>query len=223
MKFNLTSGWEDGIADLTECLIKALSDGKNVLWILSGGSNITASVQIIDSIAMDLRPNLSVMLGDERYGYVGHPDSNWEQLLNAGFSTDNVRILPILEKGLDLQQTAQKFNEMAEHELNSHDLVIGQLGIGSDGHIAGILPHSPATDSQEYAAGYEADDFKRLTLTFKALRQLSSAYVFAFGYTKKDTLERLKNTSAELIDQPSQILKEIKEAYLYNDQIGEPA
>ena len=83
MNFVMTTGWEDGIADLTEKLIKALSEGKSVLWLVSGGSNIKASVQIIDSISMDLRTNLSVMLADERYGPLGHTDSNWEQLLHG--------------------------------------------------------------------------------------------------------------------------------------------
>ena len=223
MYFKMTTGWEDGIADLTERLIKALSDDKSVLWLLSGGSNITASVQIIDSISMDLRTNLSVMLADERYGYVGHADSNWEQLLNAGFSTDNVRILPVLEKGLSLEDTIQKYDEMAKIELSNNDLIIAQLGIGSDGHIAGILPSSPAVSNKYYVAGYEAQDYKRLTLTFKSLRQVSEAYVFAFGYTKKETLEKLRDTNTSLAEQPSQILKELNEAYLYNDQIGDQA
>lgn len=216
----MTTGWEDGIANLTERLIKALSDGKSVLWLVSGGSNINASVQIIDSISMDLRTNLSVMPADERYGYIGHPDSNWDQLLHAGFSTDNVRILPILEKGLSLDQTIQKYNDLAKNELQNHDLVIAQLGIGADGHIAGILPSSPAVKSQDYATGYVADDFKRMTLTFKSLRLISEAYVFAFGYTKKETLEKLRDTNTAIELQPCQVLKQIKQAYLYNDQIG---
>ena len=217
----MTTGWEDGIADLTEKLIKALSEGKSVLWLVSGGSNIKASVQIIDSISMDLRTNLSVMLADERYGPLGHTDSNWEQLLQAGFSTDNVRIQPILESGLSFEDTIQKYNSLAEHELNNHDLVIAQLGIGSDGHIAGILPNSPAITNDQYATGYEALDYKRLTLTFRSLKLISQAYVFAFGYTKKDTLLKLRDTDAKLNDQPCQILKQLKKACLYNDQIGD--
>jgi 6-phosphogluconolactonase/glucosamine-6-phosphate isomerase/deaminase len=85
LKFILTTSWEDGIADLTAHLITELRAGKRVLWLLSGGSNIRAIVEVMDSIDDSLTPNLSLLLADERFGPVGHHDSNWQQLLDAGF------------------------------------------------------------------------------------------------------------------------------------------
>lgn len=218
----MTTGWEDGIADLTERLIKSLSDGKSVLWLVSGGSNIAASVQIMDSISLDLRQNLTVTLADERYGEAGHPDSNWQQLLDAGFSTDNVRIKPVLEQRDNPEKTAKRYDEMMRTELSNNDEVIAQLGIGPDGHIAGILPDSEACkDTNQYVIGYDSEPFDRLTITFKAFQKITCAYVFAFGYTKKETLEALATKNLDLCTQPAQILKQLKKACVYNDQVGE--
>ncbi len=61
----------------------------------------------------------------------------------------------------------------------------------------------------------------RLTLTFSALRQLTAAYVFAFGKPKQKTLMSLQKEALPLEQQPAQILNELPEAYLYSDQVGE--
>ncbi len=60
MKYILTAGWDDGVADLTERLVKELAGRKRVLWLVSGGSNIPASVQIMDNISGSLSEHLSV-------------------------------------------------------------------------------------------------------------------------------------------------------------------
>ncbi|PIZ63891.1 hypothetical protein COY17_00040 [Candidatus Saccharibacteria bacterium CG_4_10_14_0_2_um_filter_52_9] len=222
MKYVLTTGWEDGVAALAERLGRELGEGRRVLWLVSGGSNITASAQIATTLSPDLSRNLSVMLVDERYGSVGHADSNWAQLMEAGFDAGQASLLPILEAGLDFDQTVERFGLLANKAFDKHDLVIAQLGIGDDGHIAGILPDSPATSEQQsLVAGFKTPSLQRLTLTFPALRQIDVAYAFAFGEPKLAALTALKTQSLSLAEQPSQILKELPEAYLYSDQIGD--
>lgn len=222
MKYILTAGWDDGIADLIARLVKELSGSKRVLWLTSGGSNITASVQVMDNIAAGQSRNLTVSLADERYGASGHKDSNWAQLMQAGFNGKNAKLLPVLEEGASFEEAIRNYNELVKQEYARNDIVIAQLGIGSDGHTAGILPKSPAAEEQTaLVAGYENPPFKRLTLTFHALRQVTAAYAFAFGEPKQPALEKLQSGSAELRLQPAQILNELPEAYLYSDQVGE--
>src|SRR6185437_3559960 len=97
MKYILTAGWDDGMADLTERLVRELAGNKRVLWLVSGGSNIPASVQIMSNISTDLSRRLTVMLADERYGEPGHPESNWEQLEQAGFEGKNASLVRTLK------------------------------------------------------------------------------------------------------------------------------
>ncbi|HTB48773.1 MAG TPA: 6-phosphogluconolactonase [Verrucomicrobiae bacterium] len=223
MKYILTAGWDDGVADLTRRLAGELDSGQQVLWLVSGGSNISASVQIMGNVSAQLSQHLSIMLADERYGPVGHTDSNWAQLLQAGFNAKQAKLLPILEADKTFEQTIEHYNELATSAFDAADVVIAQLGIGEDGHIAGILPDSPATQQETaLVSGYESSPLKRLTLTFPALRRITAAYAFAFGANKQAALVTLQERTLELSQQPSQILKQLPEAYLYSDQLTTP-
>lgn len=222
MQFILTTDWEDGIANLAHRLVQELHTGKNVLWLLSGGSNIKASVTVMDAISEEYSRQLTVMLADERYGDVGHADSNWAQLLAAGFDAKHAQMLPILEDGLSLEQTARHYEKLVNWAFADADVVVAQLGIGADGHVAGILPGSPA--AQEFTkpvAAYTGEDFERLTLTIPALQATSVVFAFAFGETKHQALSTLQSSELALAEQPAQLLKQVPEAYIYNDQIGE--
>lgn len=222
MKYILTSGWDDGIADLTARLARDLAAGKRVLWLTSGGSNIQATAQIMENISADLSKNLTISLIDERYGEIGHENSNWAQLLQTGFDGKQATLWPVLEAGLSLEETATRFDQFMQAAGSNFDAIIGQLGIGDDGHIAGILPDSPAcAETEALAVSYESTPYRRVTLTFAGLRTLSVAYTFAFGEPKKAALERLHNETLSLSTQPAQILKELSEAYLYSDQVGD--
>jgi 6-phosphogluconolactonase/glucosamine-6-phosphate isomerase/deaminase len=221
MKYILTAGWDDGVAALIERLVRELAGGKRVLWLLSGGSNIPTSVQVMDNISDEQSKGLSISLIDERYGEPGHPDSNWAQLLEAGFDGKQATLLPVLADDLDFQAAAKRYGEMIEKAFGDNDAVIAQLGIGPDGHVAGILPGSPAAEATGPVAAYEAPPLKRLTLTVPMLERLSAAYVFAFGRPKLQALQTLQNEDLDPKEQPAQILKRLKEAYVYSDQVGE--
>lgn len=222
MKFILTSGWDDGVADLTGRLVRELADGRRVLWLVSGGSNIPASVRVMTNISGPLSKGLSISLIDERWGEPGHKDSNWQQLLQAGFDGKRASLLPVLRPGSDFKQAVKDYESLLERAFADNDTAVGQLGIGPDGHIAGILPGSKAaSEDKAMAVGYDAPPLKRLTMTFPALRRLDAAYAFAFGGPKRQTLESLLSKKLSLDEQPARILDELAEAYVYNDQVGE--
>ena len=221
MKYILTAAWDDGVADLTARLVRELAAGKKVLWLLSGGSNIATSAQIMDNISASQSKHLTVSLIDERYGEPGHADSNWAQLMQAGFKGKQATLLPVLKEGAGFEQTLEDYTKLAEQAFDGNDVIIAQLGIGPDGHVAGILPDSPAVTAQGMVAGYDAPPLRRLTLTFPALRRVQAAYVFAFGKPKHKALTMLRDGALPLAEQPAQILKELSEAYLYSDQVGE--
>jgi 6-phosphogluconolactonase/glucosamine-6-phosphate isomerase/deaminase len=220
MRFIYCEGTDRGIADISERLTAELAADRRVLWLVCGGSNIVAEVAIMRNVPAELSANLTVTLTDERYGEVGHADSNWQQLLTAGFDIKAGKALPVLG-GESLERTTTDYAALAERALEAADLAVVVFGIGGDGHIAGILPDSPAAhQSAELAAGYDSPPYTRLTLTFPALRRLDVAYALAFGDAKRAALQRLKTEDLELAEQPSQILKQLPEAYLYSDQIG---
>ncbi len=191
------------------------------LWIISGGSNIPLSVEAMNRIDYDLSANLTVALADERYGPYGHPDSNWTQLKTAGFDPKRAQIIEVLTSdNPSLENTVQNYANAISQAFYENEHRVGQFGMGADGHIAGILPGSPAShETSDLVVGYQSDPFTRITLTFEAIKQLNVAFLIAGGNTKHDQLVKLTSQDAPLSEQPAQIIKQITEAYVYNDQI----
>lgn len=221
MQFVKTNGWDKGIRELTKRLSGELASGKRVLWLVCGGSNIPAAVRVMKALPREDTKNLTIFLTDERYGEVGHINSNAKQLHDAGFQPKDAVFVAMLNPGFSMEETQERYAQALERAVDHADIVIGQFGIGADGHIAGILPHSLAVNALGWIVGYEAPHYMRVTLTFEALRHVKTAYAMVFGEDKKDALTKLRDESIELAKQPSQILKELSEAYVYNDQIGE--
>lgn len=207
-------------ANLTERLTEELQADRRVLWLVPGGSNIALSVAIMKALPAGKLANLTCMLTDERYGKPGHTDSNWQQLAEAGFMDRHVRFLTTLAPDLTIEDTCRQFAEVAEAAMDQADVIIGQFGIGGDGHIAGVLPRTAAVtdDADNLVVGYDGGTYQRITLTPPALRRIDAAYAFVYGESKQAALSRLKAENLPLAEQPSQILKELPEAHVYTDQ-----
>jgi 6-phosphogluconolactonase/glucosamine-6-phosphate isomerase/deaminase len=209
-------------APLFDRLLKEVQNPqtKRVLWLVSGGSNIALSVTIMDHLPDDLTPKLAIALTDERFGPVGFSDSNFQQLLDAGFQPKQATFLPVLVPDLDLEATRQRYEDAITTAFESADVIIAQFGIGTDGHIAGILPDTSSVSNTNFVVAYQTEQYTRLSLTLEALKGVTAAYVFAFGSDKQTALEKLSK-DIPLDDEPSQILKQIPDSYVYNDQMGE--
>jgi len=223
MQFVKTTGWDTGTKALTKRLTDELKRSKRVLWLVCGGSNIPAATKVMAALPEEETKNLAIFLTDERYGEIDHVDSNAKQLYQAGFHTKQAIFVPVLAPGFSLAETQERYGQAVKRAFEHADVIIAQFGMGADGHIAGILPRSEAVEADGWVAAYEAPHYTRVTLTFEALRHITAAYVMAFGEGKKHALEQLRDESLPLVDEPAQILKELPEAFVYNDQIGDKA
>jgi len=211
----------DGSAPLLDRLTEELEAGQHVLWLVSGGSNIPMSAAVMRDIPDVLTKNLTIYLTDERYGEIGHADSNAFQLEQAGFDPKQARMVNILARGLSLEETSEQYALSIAAAFEASDIVIAQIGMGPDGHILGALPGSPAVDSDKLVVGYKSETFTRVTLTLKAAKEnIDIAYVFAFGEGKHEALHNLLNRDLPLNKQPAQVLKQLPECYVYNDQLA---
>jgi 6-phosphogluconolactonase/glucosamine-6-phosphate isomerase/deaminase len=210
----------EGSEPLLKRLITELSEDKRVLWLVPGGSNIGLAVKVMEGISEDLSRNLTIYLTDERFGEVGHEDSNAFQLQQAGFDPKQARQVNVLAPGLTLEQTTEQYAMSLSAALENTEVLIAQIGMGPDGHILGALPGTKAADSDKLVVGYVTEQYTRITITPKALVEYKAiAYMFAFGDNKREALLNLLDKNLSLVDQPAQIVKQLPEAYIYNDQI----
>ncbi len=203
-------------------ILKELKLGKRVLFFLTGGSGIEVGAnvsKILEKMPDENLKNLTIMLTDERYGPVGHMDSNWQQLMEKGFSLPQATLIPVLT-GDDVDVTTQKFNQELKTALAKDSYKIGLFGIGADGHTAGILPYSSAIDSPDLAYNCKTEKFERITITPKTILALDEAVVYAKGEEKWKTLQELqteKDIEKNIENQPAQILKSIQKLKIFSD------
>jgi 6-phosphogluconolactonase/glucosamine-6-phosphate isomerase/deaminase len=205
---------------LSHAIATHLTKGERVLWLVPGGSAIQVAAAVSGQLRGHSLKNLAVTLTDERYGPVGHPDSNWHQLEQAGFSLPGAELMPVLS-GADMEATTANFAATLERELARADYRLGFFGIGPDGHTAGMLPDSPAVTAQGFASGYSAN-YERITMTVPAIRRLDEAVVYAVGENKWPVLDQLEG-QVELTKQPAQALKPVSKLTIFNDYKGEAA
>ena len=201
-------------------VMNKLASGKRVLLFLTGGSSTIVGVKIAELLRRRWFQNLTVMLTDERYGPIGHTDSNWQQMLDKGFSLSQAKLIPILT-GDNRDTTTEKFNIALNEEFMRAEYKIGLFGIGTDGHTAGILPQSRAVRSKDLAFGYDTPTFSRITITPKAIGKLDEAVVWAHGKDKWPVLKNLEEKKILLSKQPAQILKKVPLLTIFSDYKNE--
>ena len=136
-----------------------------------------------------------------------------------GFDFGDASAQPVLT-GKTLDQTATDYSQMLKADLKNTDYSVALAGMGADGHIMGIKPKSPSTNSGHLAAGYKWDDFVRLTATPKFVEQLDEVVVYAMGLEKWPQFDDLEK-GIKLDDQPAQVLKQVKKVTIFNDYKGE--
>lgn len=208
---------------LASSILKQLKSGKRVLFFVTGGSSISVGSKVSKILReypdKNLLKNLTVTLTDERYGKIGHPDSNWQQLKDRDFDIPQVKFIPILT-GDDRNTTIEKFNKILNTELmvnKENKYKIGLFGIGSDGHTAGILPESVVVNSEELVAGCDTPTFSRITITPKMIEKFDEAIVWAQGKDKWKIVENLLGADIPITKQPAQILKKVPLLTIFSD------
>lgn len=208
------------VADKLAKVIASHLKREEVLWLLSGGSVAKVAVECSSKLRGADLSRLTVSLADERLGPVGHPDSNWKQLIEAGFSLPGATLHPLLV-GRDIRQAIASAKDFFNKTLSLPAYKIALLGMGADGHTAGILPGSPAIKSDEAVVAYRAGDFERLTLGLSAISNLDEAFLYAKGPDKAGQLADLAAKDIDPRSQPAQIIKRLPNWWVYNDRIGE--
>jgi 6-phosphogluconolactonase/glucosamine-6-phosphate isomerase/deaminase len=203
---------------LAKRLIDQLNNGR-VLWLIPGGSAMDIAILAAQKISSAKLTNITVSLTDERYGPPGHKDSNWQQLLKNGFYLPGAKLLPVLN-GNSLDTTASNYSVKLNSALASVDYSLALAGMGSDGHIFGIKPNSPAFSSPKDVVGYEWDDYSRLTPTINFIQKLSEVVLYVAGPEKHQALDQLSE-DRPVTEQPAQLLKKLNNVTIFNDYKGE--
>ena len=183
---------EQGIEVCKKLLYEMVS--KTSILFLSGGLTPKTLYEIL---AKEGKLNAgAVAMVDERFGEKLHDNSNELMIKNTHLLSflqkSNTKFYPILQNK-DIEQTAKAYDETVRFLFNYFQKRIAILGIGADGHTAG-LPAGMTNDQYQMANKTDLvanfDDFpgpqkERITLTFLGLSKLDQIIVLIFGKDKK--------------------------------------
>lgn len=212
---------KDAVREIANRISEALSKHATVTWFTSGGSNVRLQVEIMDLLQSESGGELgglTIMPVDERYGPSGHIDSNHQAMKEAGFDSGAADWLDVLGRNADFDTTIKMYNQSVSRALKS-DFTIATLGLGTDGHTAGILPNSSAIDSRDLVCGYQAN-YQRMTLTPLALKRIGLAFVVVSDESKKLVVDKLQFGKDTINNMPAMVLYDIADCTIVNTKGG---
>ncbi len=190
-------------------ILGKLVDKKTVLY-LSGGST---PKKLYEKFTHDesLVPGAAAMI-DERYGEKFHPKSNELMMQGTGLlrylQILDIPFYPILTSAASREETAAQYDSRLRMLQSNYPMHTGILGIGADGHTAGIAGNrtgftNPVFDQdRKNLFASEFDDKKsafkeRVTMTFLGLSMLDFLLVLVFGKEKKEALSKMFEKGSE--------------------------
>jgi 6-phosphogluconolactonase/glucosamine-6-phosphate isomerase/deaminase len=198
MKIIKVKNPQEGVEACKRLLYEKVS--KNTALFLSGGSTPKTLYEIL---AKEKKLKVgAVALVDERFGEKLHENSNEKMIQRTGLieylKQVNVRFYPIMEDK-NMQDSTRDYDEAMRFVFNYFPKSIGILGVGVDGHTAGLpagTKNLKLKTEKETALVTNYDDFpaaqkERITLTFLGLSKLDEIIVLVFGKDKKKALRQM--------------------------------
>ena len=153
-------------------------------------------------------------------------------MLDGGLPAEFFRAIPLLLESRDdeeaFRRAVRRFNDIltnaARKETSGELLIVGLLGIGADGHTAGILPGSPACDEDDpgpaapLAMGYKSGIHTRITITPAFFQYFDRAIAYATGEEKWQAVAGLR-AMKPVSEHPAQLLKRAHESLVFCDRV----
>lgn len=187
---------------------------------LAGGNTPRAIYKLL---AIDYREQIEwsrvhFFWGDERYVPGNDPDSNYRMARESLF--DHVPILAenvhhMTTEFIQPEAAAQNYEKTLRDfwpvSLPRFDLI--QLGLGPDGHILSLFPHSPLLHEENRLVAVVTDSPKppptRLTLTLPVINHAAQIHFFVTGAEKAAALQATLQGQHDPQKFPAQAVKPI--------------
>jgi 6-phosphogluconolactonase/glucosamine-6-phosphate isomerase/deaminase len=204
--------------------------GVPVLLLLSGGSSLEMLSYVSSEI---LSSEITLTTLDERFS-TNPSINNFTQLETTDFLKKamgrGVNVISTkIKQDESLLQAGERFAAALHAWRTQHEdgVVLATMGIGADGHTAGIFPNTDGVDFSaaswvvSYVVPPEVNQFQeRITVTYTFLRDEVEAVVgYAVGIEKLAVIAKLQQTVCPVSEIPACILRELKAVQLVTDQV----
>lgn len=200
-----------------------------VLLLLSGGS----ALSWLDKISTEaLNSQLTITTLDERFS-TDTAVNNFAQIKATKFYTQAMAkgvnvIATTIAPDDTLAMAGKRFATALQNWREQHPkgVMLATLGVGSDGHTAGIMAGDYGVDfsAEAWVVAYEVPKSvnpypKRITVTYTFLQtQIKEALVYVVGKEKQAIIQKIQSPACDCQTIPASILRKMSKVCLVTDQ-----
>lgn len=203
----------------------------DVICLLSGGS----ALDVVEYIQVEKNECRTIfMMGDERWSR--EQTTNNTLQLQARYpehvvTKSLIETIPNESESLVDFATRIEKTFLEKVSLLTNVKIFMVLGIGTDGHTAGIFPMDKESFQETYRddTTYVPVHVEGLTIDSRAsftphwiLTHVDEIFAFVVGDSKHAILESLVHETKELHERPAELLKLHTQSHIYTDQALEP-
>ncbi|GAA4662349.1 6-phosphogluconolactonase [Gordonia humi] len=201
---------ETARARLVDAVVRA-QEARGVASVaLTGGSNGIGLLRALAADSGDIAwQRVEIYWGDDRFVPATHPERNAGQAFEALLSSvpvDPARVHVMApsdgEFGDDIEAAARDYARLVGPE-TVFDVHL--LGMGGEGHVNSLFPHTPATAEESAAVVAVTDSPKpppaRLTLTFPVINRSREVWFLVSGPEKAEAVAAAHD-GADRVDWP---------------------
>ena len=229
VKGDLGEVYQKAVAQLSK-LFEENKD-KSILFLTSGGSAMT----LLDALPFPNVQKITLGVLDERFTFK-EVESNFYAFSQTSFYKEGIEkgakiIDPRPEDGEELEDAATEFAQALNvwRVQNPDGVIIATIGVGDDGHTAGVFPFPNDQEDfnlafntpNNFVFGYEIPKevnffTQRMTATLSFLRdEVAHAVCFLHGEGKTEALKDIEDEKGYLHVTPARILHEMKNVTVF--------
>lgn len=217
------------VAALLRSSMENLADEK-ITIALPGGRSILLLLdplfEEISTMHLQIRDQIRFFMVDERLVPIFHEDSNY-RLLNEGFYSRCIeaelitseQIFPFIYNADEEGLGTAKYKTSLDKNGGRFTHVI--LGVGEDGHVAGLFPHHPVLQVAGPGFSCFPDSPKppamRMTANADLIRNADAVILLFLGEGKTEALQSFFNPEKTTSDCPARIALEAKNVFVVTD------
>ena len=225
-KQNIGELIEEAYVLVKNSVYNLLEKKDKVVMGLVGGRSIRGLLEEMSSHDDLPWPSIIFFMIDDRVVPADHPDSNYKQAHDILFSRliqkeliPSENIFPFTQYDSASDYGASLYYE--QFKRNGGKINIGLLGIGEDGHIAGLFPNHHSIDANFMGyVGYNdapKPPAKRISATKRIITSAGTLVSFLLGAEKQKAYDMLRDKSINVTSCPSKIILQVTESYLLTD------
>ena len=205
-KFTSRAAASEAAAQAIAALVMRRLEGQyKASLVVAGGTTPRQCYEVLSNLKLDW-PNVSIVLGDERWVPPDHEDSN-ERLVRETLLKGRAAaaaLLPVYKSGSDPVERSAEIN--AEIRQLPFPFSCALLGMGEDGHFASLFP-----DAENLPTALDPDNLNlclpidtaasphpRVSLTLSALSRSDQIVLLLFGDRKRAVLEAAMSPDSDL-------------------------